>query len=847
MSLPFGGPPRRWRIHRPLPAFLGIAVALLLAEPPCQAARQYSVEVDGRPVSFATVGPVSVSGRVLVPLRGVLEQTGATLRWSAETKTVYASRGSTRLELPVGRPAATVNGRTVAMDVPAMMMRGTVMVPLRFVVEALNASVQESGGRIRITTRPEQPPLKSLDGPVAVATRQTARPAPQPSAPTRLATPPAEPSPAPVALRQTVDGIVEQVGVDAAPQTLTVLADGDRLSLELAPQAVVLSREGGETGTAREGRLSEVYPGDRVRVKINSTGKVTILVVEYDLVEGTVAAIAGDSLQLAGADAVTLTRGARIVRPDGTGGRRDEIRAGDTVRARLRPASREANVVYVLKAAPAATVTTPPPGPAAPVGETAATTAPPAAAAPPAPATPPGTGAAAGPDAAAPPGQPAPAAPPETRAPAATEVQAPPVEAPAPGAPAPAAPVGRDQASVPAAPKPPVAVASFTHDAAAPLRTGAALRVTLQGEPGGRATFDVGRLAAGLAMPEVAPGKYIGAYTVPDGINERVSIFGRLAGANGESPLVQAGVPVVIDSVPPGASDVAPARNGTVAEAHPVIYAVFEDPEGSGVDAAQVRLAVAGEDVTARATLTPRFIHYRPVLPIANGPVAARLSIQDRAGNRSETEWQFTVDAPEVPITSVAHNAARPLDVGQSVTVTVAGKPRGAASFDIGTMKVGIPLSETSPGIYQGRYTAEKGDVALSARVVAHLITETGDRFTRECSEPITIVTVPPRAPTIASPTDGDVAERTLVVSGRAQPGVTVRVQVVRTVRKLGLWSDRDVAAAYEAMVDNEGTFTTARMAVPGRGREETVTIQAVAIDAAGHPSDVVAIKVTLR
>jgi hypothetical protein len=266
------------------------------------------------------------------------------------------------------------------------------------------------------------------------------------------------------------------------------------------------------------------------------------------------------------------------------------------------------------------------------------------------------------------------------------------------------------------------------------------------------------------------------------------------------------------------------------------------------VEPERVKLVVAGEDVTAEATRTPRFITYRPVHPIANGPVKAQLTVVDRAGNQTQTEWEFTVNAPEVAITSVAHSAVKPIDNGQTFTVTVAGKPRGKASFDIGTMSVGIPMQEVSPGIYQARYEAKRGEVGIGVRIVAHLTSENGDQFSRECSEPITIVTVAPKAPAITAPAEGDTVESPLIVSGKTQPGVTVRIQVTRMGRTLGLWSDKNVIAAQEAKVDPEGSFATTKLQLPRpRGRAEVLTIQAVAVDPAGHRSPIASIKVKSR
>lgn len=100
------------------------------------------VRVDGEPVYFQGTQPRAMDGRVLVPLRGVLEKMGATVDWMPATQTVVASKGDMELDLPIGSRHATVNGRQVTLDVPAMTIAGSTMVPLRFVSEALGADVR---------------------------------------------------------------------------------------------------------------------------------------------------------------------------------------------------------------------------------------------------------------------------------------------------------------------------------------------------------------------------------------------------------------------------------------------------------------------------------------------------------------------------------------------------------------------------------------------------------------------------------------------------------------------------------------------------------------------------------
>ncbi len=103
------------------------------------------VFVNGEPVRFAGIGPQKIDGRVLVPLRGVMEKLGAYVSYQASTKTVSATRGDVDIQLTLGQRRAVVNGREVMLDVPAMEFRGSTLVPLRFMGEALGADVKWDG------------------------------------------------------------------------------------------------------------------------------------------------------------------------------------------------------------------------------------------------------------------------------------------------------------------------------------------------------------------------------------------------------------------------------------------------------------------------------------------------------------------------------------------------------------------------------------------------------------------------------------------------------------------------------------------------------------------------------
>src|SRR4051812_13920081 len=95
------------------------------------------VTLNEQPVQFNNAQPVQVNGRVLVPLRGIFEGIGASVKWVPQTRTVLALFDENEVQLQIGSKAATVNQQVVNLDVPAQIINGSTMVPLRFVGESM--------------------------------------------------------------------------------------------------------------------------------------------------------------------------------------------------------------------------------------------------------------------------------------------------------------------------------------------------------------------------------------------------------------------------------------------------------------------------------------------------------------------------------------------------------------------------------------------------------------------------------------------------------------------------------------------------------------------------------------
>ncbi|WP_238473349.1 stalk domain-containing protein [Desulforamulus profundi] len=102
--------------------------------------QQMPVYVDHQRL-YLDVAPIIDQGRTLVPMRKIFERLGAEINWDEATKTVTAVKGELKIELTVGKTTAVVNGKNIKLDVPAKVINGRTLVPMRFVGEALGAKV----------------------------------------------------------------------------------------------------------------------------------------------------------------------------------------------------------------------------------------------------------------------------------------------------------------------------------------------------------------------------------------------------------------------------------------------------------------------------------------------------------------------------------------------------------------------------------------------------------------------------------------------------------------------------------------------------------------------------------
>ncbi len=80
-------------------------------------------------------------GTLLIPLRSMFEQMGATVSYDAGSKTTTVSKSGAEVKVTVGKPEVVINGESRPLDVPPIIYQGNVLVPVRVISEGMGAYV----------------------------------------------------------------------------------------------------------------------------------------------------------------------------------------------------------------------------------------------------------------------------------------------------------------------------------------------------------------------------------------------------------------------------------------------------------------------------------------------------------------------------------------------------------------------------------------------------------------------------------------------------------------------------------------------------------------------------------
>ena len=104
--------------------------------------------------------PINVNNRILIGARMLFETFGGNIAWDAGAQKVTINYQSTQIRLYINSGVAYVNDKPYNLDSPAIIVNGRTMIPIRFVSESLNFSVdwQDQTHTVYVTAPVVTPP-----------------------------------------------------------------------------------------------------------------------------------------------------------------------------------------------------------------------------------------------------------------------------------------------------------------------------------------------------------------------------------------------------------------------------------------------------------------------------------------------------------------------------------------------------------------------------------------------------------------------------------------------------------------------------------------------------------------
>ena len=100
-----------------------------------------NVVLDGNEIQFDTE-PIMIDGRVMIPIRQVVESLGASITWENDTKTIITILFGSVIVFQIDNPYAFGYYGTIELDVPPQIINGRTLIPIRFLVENSGCNVE---------------------------------------------------------------------------------------------------------------------------------------------------------------------------------------------------------------------------------------------------------------------------------------------------------------------------------------------------------------------------------------------------------------------------------------------------------------------------------------------------------------------------------------------------------------------------------------------------------------------------------------------------------------------------------------------------------------------------------
>jgi hypothetical protein len=267
-------------------------------------------------------------GRLVVPVVRIYSALGIAV--SRHGTSITASAPGKEIVLHIGSSNATIDGRPVKMETPALTIAGATYVPLRFVAESLGAQATFNPRANRVEV------VSSLVGRNPALEQRAADGAAQ------------------------VVGSVNAIDVNSSPQSLTVERGPNVRTVAITSNAKIELQDV-VARTSMPGTLADVHVGDAVSVIVLRDGRVDSVIVRYASRIGTIAAVSSSQFVL-NTGFIVMPDKSTTITLNAEPATFDNLKIGDAVVVRLNPDTNEKRQIIVSRAveatsAPAGPVT----------------------------------------------------------------------------------------------------------------------------------------------------------------------------------------------------------------------------------------------------------------------------------------------------------------------------------------------------------------------------------------------------------------------------------------------------------------------------------------------------------
>ncbi|MCT4507823.1 MAG: copper amine oxidase N-terminal domain-containing protein [Tepidibacter sp.] len=120
------------------------------------------ISLNGEIITFH-VEPIREKGTTLVPMRTIFEALGATVTWNSKDKSVSAVKNNINVWLQLNSRTTKINDEEFTLEIAPKVVNGSTLVPIRFVTETFGEDVEWDAKNKRIMYMDSQKHVKPTE------------------------------------------------------------------------------------------------------------------------------------------------------------------------------------------------------------------------------------------------------------------------------------------------------------------------------------------------------------------------------------------------------------------------------------------------------------------------------------------------------------------------------------------------------------------------------------------------------------------------------------------------------------------------------------------------------------